>query len=449
MFAGELLNWQSDGVAIETRIPFLVADTRVALQRIPFQFGAEEKYILLTDGLAVSGGASFARAFNGKAMAAALSSQIVIVDGLAEPLRFDGVSFLTATFTTGVPDVFAASFDGVIAHKSRLYFWKTNGPLEFYYGGVGSVQGELTRFPLGNLGNITGKMVTMASLSVDAGQNTNDVLAIFTSTGEIVVYGGSNPGDATDWAIITRVKAAPPLSRTGFAQVGSDVWMMTTSGVISVQQAINQGALALSGAITEPISTDILALVRAGPADWQLHVSANGALVIINRVDAAGARQFLYDTDSRSWFTSDYPAREWHNLGRNTEFTRFAPMNVGAELCRLDETGASTEEIAHRWVSSWFTLGRDGAIVALRPTILARGPLTVRIVVLADYNENLRDIAEAEQTVTLVPDDPADPNGIVSLNDVIATDAVGATFQLRIEVTARWAKIVSLRASIQ
>ena len=449
MFAGELANFQSDGVTIETRTPYIVTEDRVALQRIPFEFGAISRYVLLTPEIAVAGSAALVRDFNGRASHAAMSSQVVIADGLAAPFRYTGMSFEPCVFTFSVADVSAATFDNVVAHQGRLYFWREDGDLEFYYGGVGAVTGALSRFPLGRLGNITGRMVAMLSLSVDAGQNTNDVLCIFTSTGEIVVYGGSNPGDAADFSIVTRVKAAPPLSRDGFAQIGTDVWMMTPIGIVSVQQSISQGNLALAGAVSEAISTDILALVRLGPAEWQLHTAADGSMVIVNRVDAAGARQFCYQTNTRAWFVTDYPARRWHNIGGRTEFTAIADGSGGAALCRLDHSGTSSEPIMARWVTSWFSLGRGTGIGYLRPTIIAKAPLTVKFIVLSDHNATARDISEATQTVVLVPDDPADPGATVALNDIVACDALGSEFQLQIEVTSPWAKIVSVKAAIQ
>jgi hypothetical protein len=449
MFAGELSNWQSDGVSIETRTPYLVTTERTALQRVPYEFGASARYVLLTPEVAVAGGASLTRAFDGRASHAAISSQVVIADGLGDPFRYTGTSFEPCAFTFTVPDVDAASFDGVVAHQGRLYFWKSNGDLEFYYGGVGAVTGPLERFPLGRLGSITGEMVAAVSLSVDAGQNTNDALCIFTSTGEIVVYGGSNPGDANDWNLITVVKASPPLGRDAFAKVGTDVWMITPMGVISIQKSISEGILALAGAVSAAISAEVLALVRAGQADWQMHTAADGSMVILNRVDAAGARQFCYLTNTKSWFTADYPARKWHNLGGRTEFTEFKTGPYGTALCRLDHSGTSEEPITARWVSSWFAAGWGSSIAYLRPTIIARAPLTVTFTVLSDHNETARDIAEAIQTVTLVPDDDADPGGTVALNDIVACDAVGAEFQLQIEVTAPWAKIVSIKAALQ
>lgn len=225
--------------------------------------------------------------------------------------------------------------------------------------------------------------------------------------------------------------------------------MMTPSGVISVQASIREGILALASPVSEAISEDILALVRQGTADWQLHTAADGSMVIINRVAGGTARQFCYLTNTRSWFTADYPAIDWHNLGENTEFSATPTLPGQSKLCRLRTAQAGDAPMTARWVTSWFNLGRDGGVACLRPTILALGPLTVTVTVLSDYDETAADVAEAVQTVTIQPDNPADPGGTVSLNDIIGTDAVGTNFQISIEVVAAWAKIVGLKAWVQ
>ena len=85
----------------------------------------------------------------------------------------------------------------------------------------------------------------------------------------------------------------------------------------------------------------------------------------------------------------------------------------------------------------------------MRPTIIAKEALTVKVAVLRDYNETDADIAEAEQTITIEPETPPNPGRMISLNEDIAIGVTGQAFQLRIEVTATWAQIVSVKVGIE
>lgn len=443
MVAAKLDNFRSDEVQLVLRrgVATGLADV-LAVQRVPFEFGASPRYIDLRASQAESAGATYARAFNGEAMTAYISNNAIIADGLGLPIRYDGTTFQDALFTSA--DVNVGTLDGVVAHQDRPFFWKTNGKLEFYYGDLGAVQGAITKFPLDRLGNITGNLLTMASLTIDAGANSNDALAIFTTTGDVVVYTGNDPGDSNSWGSAIRFKIAPPVSRFALTQVGTDVWALTSAGIVSMADSTQRGTLALVSDISAAISQDILDSVKAGPAEWQLHGAADGSHIIVNRYTPTEQKQWIWEAASKAWSTARYPARRWHNLGLLTEFTD----GMGRRCTIFGDADDNTEAITATWHTSFFRVGRSSQISYIRPSIIAKGPLTMKLAVLADHRDSLRRIAEAEQTITLEPDDPADSGGTVTLDDVIAVGAVGYTFQLRIEVTAAWLKIVNMKAGV-
>lgn len=444
VYAAELHNFRTDGISVETRKPQVAGPSdELVLQRVPFTFGSIVRYINLRAIQAEAGGAIFERQFDGNAMVAYISSQAVIVDGLDLPVVYNGTVFTNGLFTTSTAEN-PSAFDGVIAHQDRLFFWRTNGPLEFYYGGLGSVMGPLTHFPLDRLGNITGNIRAMVSVTLDAGENANDALCILTTTGQAVIYEGLDPGDATQWNLSSRLQIAPPLSRYGITRVGGDVWMMTTLGVVSLADTVQSGVLALVNAVARPISDEILALARNPAAEWQLHTAADGSQIIVNYYTPEKQRQFLWQTDSKTWATADYPARRWHNLVLATEFTQ-----GGGRLGTILEDEGSPELITSIWHTGWFQAGGERSLEYIKPTIIAKGPLTVKVSVLRDYNQSLADIAEAEQTITIDPEDPPDPpNGRVALNEEIVVGVSGSAFQIRMEITATWAQLVQMKAMI-
>lgn len=443
VYAAKLENLRSDGTLLELRREAILgAADQLAMQRVPFEFGDTPRYIELRTDRAQCAGAEYLRPFSATVMAAYISSHAVLADGLGDPVVYDGTAFAAGAFstTTGVDQ---DQFDGVVAHHDRLYFWRSTGALEFYYGDLGAITGPLTRFPLDRLGNITGRIVAMIPLTIDAGINTNDVLCIFTSTGWAVIYGGNDPGDPDDWTQVTKIKIAPPLSRFAAHSVGSDVWVATSVGVVSMADTFNKGVLALVSSFSRPIVRDMLALALTGQGEWQLHTAADGSHVIVNHWDGSAGTQFIYDTESQSWTTANMAAKHWHNLVLDTEFT-----HSSQRLATFERSEDPDELITAVWHSSWFRLGRGGQIAYLTPTIIARGPLAVTVTVLSDHDETQVDIDEATQTVTIEPDNPLDAVGRVALNERIAVGAVGDVFQLRMEITATWAQIVDVTAGV-
>jgi hypothetical protein len=445
VYASELNNFRTDGIDLELRrsVSYGPGD-EIALQRIPYEFGATPAYIELRFDRAQCLGAELMRPFYADAMVGYLSGTAILADGHGDPVSWNGTAFATSAFTTGT-SVSPADLDGIVVHHDRVFLWKTGGDLEFYYGDVGAVTGALTRFPLGRLGNITGRLQMMMQVTMDAGQNSNDALCIFTTTGDVVIYEGLNPGDANDWNLVSRLRVAPPLTRYGTTRVGSDVWFLTANGVASILNTISQGVLALVSPFTRPIAADVRALVAAGGLEWGLHATADGSAVLINGYDpvAGTGTQFVYDSESQAWTTSDLPARFWHNLDLTTEFT-----HGDGRLGTVAAVQGGGESITARWATSWMRLG-GGELAYIKPTIIAKGALAVTVTVLSNHDETASDIAEAVQAVTIQPDNTPDAGGgLVSLDEEIGVDAVGDSYKLIIEITAQWAKIVNLTAGV-
>jgi hypothetical protein len=439
-YAGEMANWRTNGALLETQpANTLTPASSDVLKRLPFEFGSSSVYIELTSTGARGAEASFARTFGRDATVGYLSSQALIADGRGAPLRFDGQTFTESEFTT-TTGITQDQFDGVIAHHDRPYFWRIGKTLEFYYGDVGAVTGELTRFPLDRLGNITGQVVALQSLTVDAGHGMNDVLAIFTTTGDMVIYEGLDPGDADDWRLAGRVKVAPPLGVYAFTQVGSDLWVMTSVGLVSMAQSIARGAQAMVSQVTRPVREDILRAVEQG-GDWQLHVASDQSFVVVNRVYDGTPEQWIFTSDVQAWSKASYPAQHWHNLGGHTEFT-----TADGGLGTITRTRGAGEPMKAVLRTGWLQLPYQG-LTYVRPTLRAAGALTMRLAVLTDHDETTVDLDESWQTVTITPEEAPGMNEYVAVTDEIGSDAAGGVYQIRMEVTAAWAQLVSIEVA--
>lgn len=437
LYAAEMLNMRSNRVNIGMR-PAVEweGEASTVVKRIPYEFGTSPDWIEVDEAEVRFGAVTYARAFNPAMTWAAISSNVIIADGFGQPLRFDGSSFAPCAFTisTGENPI---RLSGVVSHHDRLFLWR-RGKLEFYYGDVGAVTGPLDRFPLDRLGNIRGSIVAMLSMTVDAGHGMNDMLCIVTSAGQLVLYEGLDPGDVEDWRLNAIIQAAAPLGEGAFAEVGADVWMLTAQGIVSLGEAIRSSTLALVSDMTAPVSARVAELADPD-ATWTMHAAIDGSMIVVNRVLGTEAAQLIYYTASKSWAEADIPAREWHSIAGAVSIT-----GTDGRFGAIAHTGG-TEAITARLVTSWFETGRQLGISYLLPTIRATGPLTVRVVVLSDTNDTAADVAEAEQTITIEPEEDGD---IVTLAEEIGCDAVGSRFQITLEVTATWMELISLKAAV-
>lgn len=476
LFAATLHNFRSDGISIQSRPATIWSGPKTtAFQRVPFEFGDVCDTIAIHPTYAAIAGAVFTRQFPRRVQVAYLSSNALIVDGAGPLVRFDGEVFSSGGFYCADDAVNPDQFDGIIAYNDRPFLWRTGGTLEFWYGDVGAVNGELTRFPLDRLGNITGSIAAMTVLTLDSQSGLNDVLCITTTTGQIVTYQGLDPGDADNWSIIGRVQAACPISRDAFAQVGSDTWMVTPRGVISVRESLSSSVLALRSDMSRPVADELSRMVAEG-GSWQTFVAPDGSMIILNRVLKGTARQIIYYLDGKAWATADMPVRDFCALNGEIACTGF-----DGRKGTLAEHG--DEDITHTFVSSWFRL-RSGAEVrwvkpVLRavppsrfwlrqgvldsggvwldgvafpapenlPDLVERPYAEVSVAVLADHCDAQDDITAATQDAVLFPASDNE-TGEVTVSEILAADATGAVFQLRLDITARWLKLIQIDAGV-
>lgn len=438
-FAAEMVNWESTGALLETRPQAQeIAGPSTTLQRLPFAFNGGLRTIKISPEALAFGDSAVSRRVEAPLQAAYVSGQAVLGTGNGAPLRVTSDGIEEAEFTSDDAD--PTKFDGTIAHHDRVYFWKRGSDLSFYYGELGAVMGALEQFPLGRLGSVTGSLAQLVSLTVNAGHGMNDVLCVVTTTGQMVVYEGVDPGDPEDWRLLSRIQSAPPVGPHAFVQTGSDVWMLSTRGLVSMGQTLRQADLALVSNVAQPVADDIEAAVRAG-GEWQLHASADGHRVIVNRIYQGVAEQWVYSTEARAWSRADYPARFWYNLGDETRFTALDGRDM--RLAQSEPDGEVIRAVLH---TGWQRVGRDIALRSITPTLLASGPLEVKIAVLTDHDTTQVDRDEAWQALTIRPDTPGEDGALVSLNEPIALDAVGSVFQVRMEVEAKWVRLVSMTA---
>ena len=125
------------------------------------------------------------------------SNVVVMTNGADTPQKYDGATISDVTITGVTP----STLWGCNTFKGRAFYWKENDQ-SFWYAAADSYQGALTEFSLSRVAISGGSLVQMVTWTLDAGDGVNDLAAFVFNTGEVIIYQGSDPGDATDWALV-------------------------------------------------------------------------------------------------------------------------------------------------------------------------------------------------------------------------------------------------------
>ncbi len=163
----------------------------------------------------------------------------VVWEALAPPaVPADGASAITGP--AGSPVEFGRNLSYVCKYRNRLFFIETKS-MNVWYLGVDAVGGLLTKIPMSGSATRGGYLTFMTNWSVDAGDGIDDKLVVMTSEGEALIWTGNNPADAANWRQEGRYYVGKPLGMNAHAQVGGDVLILTTEGIVPISQAIVKG----------------------------------------------------------------------------------------------------------------------------------------------------------------------------------------------------------------
>lgn len=163
-------------------------------------------------------------------------NRIIFCSGADGVRDYDG----STLNTTSISGATSADLISCTTHHGRVYYIEKDSQ-SFWYAAAGSYSGALTEFDLSQFTTTGGDLLYMISWTRDGGSGVDDLAAFVFSTGEILVYAGSDPGSATDWALLGRFQIGSPLGRRSATQIGGDVIILTVDGYVPLSAALQEG----------------------------------------------------------------------------------------------------------------------------------------------------------------------------------------------------------------
>lgn len=204
-------------------------------------------------------------------------SYLTICNGDDSPQIYDGSSWQAITGVSSpiaITGVTTSDLSYVWLYRNRQFFIET-GTLSVWYLGTNSVGGAATEFPLASVFNRGGSLLFGATLSSDSGSGLDDRCVFVTDQGEVAVYTGGDPSSSTDWSLNGVYDIGKPLGAHAHEQLGGDLLIATTAGLIPLSAALVTERSQLSQyALSLPIEKDWRTEVLRGgsAADWRVTV---------------------------------------------------------------------------------------------------------------------------------------------------------------------------------
>ena len=219
-------------------------------------------------------------------MSAKIAANMVLVNGVDGPLTYNGsaISGSAGAYTGDIATPGANTMDGVHLYGNRLYMWDSSKG-DFFYGGTDAVSGGFTKFALSNVSATGGNLLMMQTITRDGGAGPDDYAAFILSTGEVLVYQGTNPASASSFALVGKYFIPPPIGKRCSVRLGGDVLVLTQQDTISLSEVMQlstdgQGFVINPSKSSGGIAGDFS--VYGGNSGWELVAYGKKGWIITN-----------------------------------------------------------------------------------------------------------------------------------------------------------------------
>lgn len=122
--------------------------------------------------------------------------------------------------------------------KEFLWFVEKGTLTAWYTAQAGNISGELKSFDLSQFAKWGGQLIAIVNWTIDGGTGIDDYTVFITSEGEVFVYGGSNPSDASSWELKGSYKISKPIGYRCTIKYQGDIVVICQDGYFPLGKAL-------------------------------------------------------------------------------------------------------------------------------------------------------------------------------------------------------------------
>lgn len=342
-------------------------------------------------GAAVKSGLTNAR-FQYTNIATTGGTYISLVNGADKRVLYDGTTWTQdGDGTHDITGVDTATLIGTAINHNRQWFIQS-GTLKAYYLGTQAISGAATAFDMSAYAPHGGKLVSLQSWTIDGGAGMNDLLAFFTSNGDVIVWQGTDPASSTTWSLFGVYWLGAPIGNRSTVKYKGDIAVITQDGIVPMAQAFQSTRLDPRVAISEKIQYAVSEAVSSysGNFGWQILPFPKENMLILNVPVQEGSmqQQYVMNTITGSWcnFTG-WNANCWELI--NDEIYFGGNGFLGKAWSTYADNGSNITAIGLQAFSDFGNQGVLKRFTMMRPTVLSSGSPAAQAQINVDFDQTI------------------------------------------------------------
>jgi hypothetical protein len=289
------------------------------------------------------------------------------------------------------------TFASVVPFKSRLWFVE-RGTANAWYLDAGALYGTATLFNFGSRFKHGGTLVNLFNWTVDGGEGIDDYLIAVSSSGDVVVFKGTDPDDADSWFQHGSWYIGPvPAGRRVGGSFGGEVYLLSQYGLLPMSKLISgtltqQQDVYLSKKITPLVNEQMRASRTA--LGWEIKLVPAEQQLIVSTPKRAGFphQQFIQSLNNDAWsifrsipyFTGDVFGGAFYIGAEDGNVYVYAGSVDNADL--NGENGVSIEWSGLQTFQDFGEPGRNHRVQFIRPVFLGSSSPSYQVEARYDYN---------------------------------------------------------------
>lgn len=327
------------------------------------------------------------------------TSYLVCLNGTDARLLYNGSTWASTPAITFADATTMANLNFGWVFKNREFFLK-NGSLDAYYIGLNAVGGAASVFPLGGVMKKGGALLSGFSWSLESGDGPNEYCVFLSTEGEVAVYSGSDPSNASDFALVGIYQIARPLGKNAWIKSGGDVLIATVDGLTPLSQAFQRDRQQLT-LVSASKQIDDLWRAAAGAtgSGWTLTLwpEQNLVFVCFPSNPVLPDTSFVFNTQTGKWSTvTNWQARCYSPHQKNFFFGSTSGLAWHCDYTGTDDGMAfQAKYLSHFNPVSGF--GQQKAAVLGQLKVRASEKPNAKLFARADMNVSI----PAQPTVTV------------------------------------------------